>query len=186
MQRIHENKLKVTLSAEDMRELALDYTQMDHSDPSTRRALADILDRARNQVQFDPQGARLFIEVLPCDGGGCVVCFTCLHSGLGRSCTEPVLFEFDDMQTLLDGAAGVYRQYRQRIHRSMLYRMDGKYRLVLYPLDYADRLSVYFLGEYGRKVGEGRLSAAYTDEHGQAVIAEEAIETLARYFGGED
>lgn len=179
---IHENKLKVVLAAEDMRELSLEFDSMDYADPVTRKALISILDRSRGQVRFNPRGAKLFIEAYPCEGGGCVLYFTCLHTGAGEAGVEPVVFEFDSAEELVRGACLAYERYRQRIYRSSLYRWEGRYRLAICPLDYSDRLSVYFLGEYGRKVGEGSLAAAFTEEHGGELIRDNALEILYRYF----
>lgn len=181
--RIHENKLKVILTAGDMRDLELDYNRMDYADPETRRSLLAVLEKGRVRARFNPRGAKLFIEVYPCEGGGCVLYFTCLHTDpSGRAGLCPVLFEFDSPDDLTVASRRVYTQYGHRIHRSSLYRLHGRYRLVVYPLDYSDRRSVYFLGEYGRLIGEGEVLAAFTDEHGQELIRDSAIDLLAEYF----
>lgn len=184
---IHENKLKVILTAEDMEKLELSYEQMDYSDAETREALVEVLDRARGHVRFNPKRSKLFIEVYPCEGGGCVLYFTCLHTDRsGKVDVRPVLFEFDSADALTEAACSTYRRYRQRIYRSTLYQMNGRYRLIVWPLDYADRLSIYFLSEYGRCIGEGELLAAFTEEHGQEILEEDAIERLAEQFGEEN
>lgn len=181
---IHENKLRVILTAGDMEALGLHCDRLDYADPDTRGALASILDQGRAQARFDPQKAKLFVEAYPCEDGGCVLYFTCLNGARGdRAVMEPVMFEFEAVGDLTRGAARVFERYGQRIYRSSLYRMKGRYRLAVYPLDYADRLSVYFLSEYGRKVGEGELLAAFTAEHGEELIRDEAIEWLAEHLG---
>lgn len=184
---IHENKLKVILTTEDMQELGLSYEEMDYSDSATREALLEVLNCARSQVHFNPRRQKLFIEIYPCEGGGCVLYFTCLHTDRGgQAGMRPVIFEFENAGELAAAAQGAYRQYRQRIYRSALYRLEEHYRLLVWPLDYTDRLSIYFLSEYGRCVGEGALLAAYTDEHGEEILAENAIETLAEQFRQKD
>lgn len=182
---IHENKLKVILSAEDMLSLELDYDEMDYTDPTTRKALLYLLENAKNQVGFSPRKAKLFIEVYPCEGGGCVLYFTNLRTpartaGPGM---EPVVFAFDDADTLIEGACKVFERYSHRIYKSSLYLLEGVYRLVVFPLDYSDRLSVYFLSEYAEKLGEGEMLAAFTEEHGEELIRDTAIDTLAEHFG---
>ena len=183
---IHENKLKVILTAEDMAELDLDYEQMDYADPQTRKALMRILKEGKAQAGFSPHKTKLFIEVYPCDGGGCVLYFTNLYAAAkeGGSCSgmDPVLFQFQDVDVLTQGACMVFDRYSHRIYKSSLYLLDGCYRLIVWPLDYSDRLSVYFLSEYGEKVGEGELLAAFTEEHGQELIRDNAIDILSKYF----
>lgn len=184
---VHETKLKVTLSALDMQALSLDYGRMDYTDPATRKALVSILNRGRAQVGFNPRRAKLLVEVYPHEDGGCVLYFTCLGAanGAGQAGMEPVLFEFENADDLISGACKLFEQYSHRIYKSSLYRLRGRYRLTLYPLDYSDRLSVYFLSEYGEIIGEGDLLAAFTEEHGELLVQDRAIDTLADFFAAD-
>jgi negative regulator of genetic competence, sporulation and motility len=90
-----------------------------------------------------------------------------------------VLFRFDGLEGAIRAAAGVHGRLAQRIHKSSLYRVGDAYRLVIYPLDYADRLSVAFLSEYSEPIAEGDLAAAHTEEYGKELIRGNAIEVLA-------
>lgn len=189
---IHENKLKVILSASDMEDLGLECDVLDYADPVTRNALVEILERGRAEVRFHPRNAKLFVEAYPCDEDGCVLYFTSLPGNIRRAGhnkntdsnvgLEPVLFGFDGAEELVEGACKTFERYGSRIYRSSLYRFHGQYRLVVYPLDYYDRLSIYFLSEFGHQKGRGELLAAYIAEHGKELIGDDALETLAYYF----
>jgi negative regulator of genetic competence, sporulation and motility len=181
VQLIHKDKLKITLTADDMLSMGLRYEQMALGDPATRTALRTLLEQARQQTGFHPRGAKLFIEVYSAEGDGCVLYFTLLPPGeKGREAgAAPVLFQFDDLETVIRGAAAVFQRYGHRIYKSSLYRVAEGYRLVILPLDYADRLSEYFLAEYGQPAGKGALAAARTEEHGKELIRDNAIEVLA-------
>lgn len=181
---VHENKLKAVLTAADMQELGLRYDDMDYNDAATRTALVSVLDLARGKVRFNPRGAKLFIEACPCEGGGCVFYVTCLREGRGGPGVVPVVFEFDGAGELTACAEKTQERYAHRILHSRLYRFGGRYRLVVYPLDYSDRLSIYFLSEYGKMVAEGELAAAFTAEHGEELIAQDAIAVLSEHFSG--
>jgi hypothetical protein len=164
-----------------MASMDLRYETMDLSDPPTRTALRSLLESARNQVNFRPRGAKLFIEVYSSEGGGCALYFTLLTAGEKErdGGAVPALFQFDDLEAVVQGAAAVHRLYGCRIYKSSLYRMKDGYRLMIVPLDYADRLSEYFLAEYGRPAGKGDLAAALVEEHGKELIRDNAIEVLA-------
>ena len=180
---MHENKLKVILTAEDVRISGLDCADMDCQDPDTRAALLSILDQGRSQLQFHPYKSKMFIEVFPCEGGGCVLYFTCMRECAGRKgVIEPILFEFAHTEDLVQGAVAVYRRYRQRIYRSSLTLFRKHYQLIVYPLDYTDCLSVYFLSEYAYRMGEGELLAAHIQEYGQTLVQDKALEALHRLF----
>jgi negative regulator of genetic competence, sporulation and motility len=95
----------------------------------------------------------------------------------------PVIFAFDDADSLTEGCVKAFRRYSHRIYKSSLHLLQGSYRLTVYPLDYADRLSILFLSEYGRIRGEGEILAAFVEEHGRQLIADNALDVLADYFG---
>lgn len=68
---ISESKLKVMLTADDMRQYNLDCDTMDSNTALTRRAFWNILDEAREQTGFDPGGEKVFVQLYPDKGGGC-------------------------------------------------------------------------------------------------------------------
>ena len=68
---ISENKLKVMLTADDMRHYNLDCDTMDSDNGPTRRAFRCILDDARAQTGFDPGKDKIFVQLYPGKSGGC-------------------------------------------------------------------------------------------------------------------
>lgn len=183
---ISDDKLKISLTRQDMDELGLKYKSMDYADGATKHALLSLLERAKEEAGFSPKGAKLFIEAYQNDEGGCALYFTSIRKPSrlsdSQAAVQPVVFEFDSLGDLIDGACKAFERYSHRIYKSSLYLIKGKYRLLVYSLDYSDRLSVYFLSEYGKKLSEDEISAAYTVEHGKEIIADTALDTLAKYF----
>lgn len=184
---ISADKLKISLSKEDMESLSLQYQDMDYADGDTKKALIHLLEKGRAEVGFNPRKSKLFIEVYPSEHDGCVLYFTALRTTAGRAFAsktglEPVLFEFDDADVLIDCACKVFERYSHRIYKSSLYRYQNKYRLIIYPLDYSDRLSIYFLSEFATKIGESELMAAFTEEHAQMIVQDNALDVLSDAF----
>ena len=68
---ISESKLKVMLTADDMRRYNLDCDTMDSDAAPSRRAFWNILDEARAQTGFDPGGEKVFVQLYPGKSGGC-------------------------------------------------------------------------------------------------------------------
>lgn len=68
---ISENKLKVMLTADDMRHYNLDCDTMDSDSGPTRRAFRCILDDARAQTGFDAGKDKIFVQLYPGKSGGC-------------------------------------------------------------------------------------------------------------------
>ena len=182
---VDSDKLKVSLTQKDLEEMGISYESIDYSDENTRKALVSLLEKGRAQTGFNPRRAKLYIEVFPSQDGGCVIYYTRLQGGevfaAGRFVPgpSPVVFAFDSSEALIQACSGAKRRCIHRILRSRLYLLEKQYRLVIWSLDYSDNVSVLFLSEYGRPVGEGAVLAAFTEEHGKLLICENAIETLA-------
>jgi len=185
---ITADKLKVALSAADLAALCVSYDSLDYADPASRQLLLSLLEQGKERTGFYPRKSRLYIEVFPSEDGGCIIFYTRLRNGqhppgLGESVgPEAVVFAFDDAETLLRAAIGVWARCGHRIYKSSLYLLEGGYRLILYPLDYADGLSALFLSEFARKTGEGEIVAAFVEEHGSPLIEDRALDTLVEYF----
>lgn len=78
---ISENKLKVMLTADDMRHYNLDCDTMDSDSGPTRRAFRCILDDARAQTGFDTGKDKIFVQLYPGKSGGCEMFVTKLGTG---------------------------------------------------------------------------------------------------------
>lgn len=183
-----EDRLKVSLSPEELQELGVDYDSLDYQNPATRSILLQLLEQGRRSAGFYPRKAKLYIEVFPREDGGCVIYFTRLSTGeltaAGRFLpgTAPEVYAFADHEVLIRACAGLQERYAHRVLHSALYLLEGGYRLVVHPLDYTDNLSSSFLGEYGRYVGRGAVLTAFCREHGTPLLEEDAIAVLAGLF----
>ena len=182
---IGSDKLKVDLTADDLKELEIDYEDLDYKDERTRNVLVDLIVKGRALAGFSPRNAKLYIEIYPREDGGCVIYYTKLAVGqLGAGGSflpgpTPVVFAFNDTETLLRACQKTHALYRHRILKSCLYAHGRRYRLIIYPLDFASSICVSFLHEYARPVGEGSVLAAHIDEHWQLLCADNALEQLA-------
>ena len=68
---ISESKLKVMLTADDMRHYNLDCETIDYDTAPSRRAFRHILDDARAQTGFDTGKDKIFVQLYPGKSGGC-------------------------------------------------------------------------------------------------------------------
>ena len=74
--RISPNKLKIMLTAPDMRHYDLKAERVDCADEHTRKAFRHIFDDARTQTGFDTEGERLLVQLYTSRGGGCEIFVT--------------------------------------------------------------------------------------------------------------
>lgn len=93
-----------------------------------------------------------------------------------------VAFAFQNSELLIQAASRLFKQFCHRIYKSSLYKAEGRYILVVYPLDIAEGTTAFFLGEYGEYLGAGEIVVAKIAEHGSIIIEDTAIDTLAVYL----
>ncbi len=72
---IGDSKLKIVLTEEDMRTYNLDGN-IDAMPSGYRRAFWRVLDAAKEEVGFDPEGDKILIQFYPLKSGGCEVFVT--------------------------------------------------------------------------------------------------------------
>ena len=78
-EKISPEKIRITLTEQDLEEYRLTYQQMDYNDPKTRSILQTLLVLAEEKTDFScPDHSRLLIELFPAPGSGCTVSFTLL------------------------------------------------------------------------------------------------------------
>ena len=159
---ISESKLKVMLSAEDMRRYDLNCDTVDSGDPTARQAFWDILDEARRRTGFDAAGKRVFVQLYPSREGGCEMFVTKLgarartHETAARA--ETVLYSFSGMDDLLAACRRLMLEKELPPVRAIT---DPERRLYLEAARSIDWMPEYnarrcpkerstFLAEYGR------------------------------------
>lgn len=72
---ISPSKLKIMLSADDMRKYDLG-SDIDYADSKTRRAFRSILEEAKSKTGFDAESEKIFIQLYPSKKGGCEIYIT--------------------------------------------------------------------------------------------------------------
>ena len=79
---ISDSKIKVMLSADDLKGFDLDTASLDYSNTETKRMFWDILSRAKHSIGFDTDGHRVLVQLYPSRCGGCemfVTRLSCLY-----------------------------------------------------------------------------------------------------------
>lgn len=68
---ISENKIKVILTNEDLKNFELDADELDYSNTDTKRMFWDVLSRAKHSTGFDTDGQKVLVQLYPSRCGGC-------------------------------------------------------------------------------------------------------------------
>ncbi len=184
MKQISARRLQIDLTKDDLTAMNLTYDQIDYQQSKTKILILSLLETARLTTGFQPN-SRVFIEVYPNEQGGCTVFLSDLSTHetrrwrVRRHVASPVIYAFDDIDVLIVGTVKLFRRCSHRIRKSMLYRLEKSWRLVIYPLDVVENITLSFLDEYAPRCGEGELAATWLDEHGERVLPENAVDLIS-------
>lgn len=188
---IQQNKLQIILSSEDLLRLDISYDSLDYINPKTKEAVAILLETAKEETGFEADAGKLLIEVYPMEDEGCLLYFTLLvKKGIESGYSSPLIFEFSDVDLLLNGCCKLKSQLdlqKKRVRlKSSAYSLSGRYYLLLYPPDSQKEAAINFWQEFSIKVAQGELAASFLEEHGNCLIQGNAILSLGKYFTAGD
>ncbi len=82
---ISDNKLKIMLSGEDLKQYSLDCSMLNYENTETRKAFWSILDEAKHRTGFDAASEKVFVQVYPSRSGGCEMYVTKLGMFSGKN-----------------------------------------------------------------------------------------------------
>lgn len=183
---IDRTTAKITLTEQDLDDMAITYDEMDYKSPDTIRAILDLVDRVKVETGIDFTSSKLFVEAYPVGYGGCVLYINLLEQGReflpeepSAQFQSPFLFSFESLDYLLRANAALFRQYSHLVHKSSLYQMTGQYYLAIQSYRKLDDKLIQFLGEFGSFYGRGDIKISFLEEHGKSLIEDTAMEILA-------
>jgi len=190
---ISENKLKITLTNEDMAALDITFEDMNYDyNTSTKRAMWEILDEAKRKTGFDAASDRIVIQVQERKNDGCLIFVTKtgaqkaepqypsyaksykkLYTGIKK---KRLLYMFECSDNLLDAC----RQLMLIGYsgKSDIFADEEKY--YLYIEDNREHC-LDMISEYGFLINNPFFSF-YLDEHAKKIIAADAVQTFAGIF----
>jgi len=177
---LSEYKLKIVLDAKDLASLDICADTLCLGGSRAQKAFRELLRHAQSKYSFPPAESQLIAQVIRDGDDSCSVVFSAYPQGESLYC--PLLFSFPDIDTLISASVGLFRHLCHRIYKSSLYILQGKYILIISPMDYSEGSTAAFLYEYGEIIGQGEIAAAYAAEHGQLILDDNAIDTIALYF----
>ncbi len=178
--------ITIELSPSDLEGLDITFDDMDYSNIETRRVIWTLLDMARIELgrDIDPSG-RMLIEATPSVKGGCILNFTVLTGDsdimpkrllVKKNLQEKIInvWEFENLENAARAAAALMQTGRF-CPESVLYGMDGKYRLFLNSGDYPKGL----LSEFASRV-KGESVIASTKEAWKCLCERNCLLKLSR------
>ena len=204
---ISNSKLKIMLSAEDLKEFGLSADTLDYSNTETKRMFWDVLGRAKKAVGFDTDGHRVLVQLYPSRDGRCELFITRLGAVCQSECKEgaeeetisvitkgnmskpqkkssslkSAVFSFDTMEYML---AVCRRLFALNYTGDSEAYLGDDCRCYLFlsdvePPDYILLDEYSFITEYGTPENAVAL-AHFVAEHAKPICAENAVSALSK------
>ena len=193
IERISENQLKLTLTKADLAERKIKLEDLISPSERTQKLFRDIMEQALDEEDFIPSG-----------GDGIMIIVTKVNNKEKHADEDLRRWKKKPMDTLaheeeknsdiliysfpsLDDVIGVSLRLDGAFKgESAVYKNDGKYFLVMqgdtYTTEETAEDAERILKEYGQKHISTPLAKYYLLEHGETLLAEQAIKALAKTF----
>ncbi len=183
---ISENKIKISLSKNDLDSYNISSESIDYDTTETRRVVWSLLDDVKKQIGFDAAKSRIFVQLYPGRDGGCEMYVSKLGLGVDialknenstpqKTKIEAVSREyyiFDGINEVLavckmlcsQGYSGHSDAYADEDGRFILAAEVGTERMM-------------FVSEFGARQSSDTVEL-YIREHCRAVCKDNAVSTL--------
>ena len=204
IERISENQLKLTLTKADLAERKIKLEDLISPSERTQKLFRDIMEQALDEEDFISENTPLMVEAIPSGGDGIMIIVTKVNNKEKHTDEDLRRWKKKPMDTLahqeeknsdiliysfpsLDDVIGVSLRLDGAFKgESAVYKNDGKYFLVMqgntYTTEETAEDAERILKEYGQKHISTPLAKYYLLEHGETLLAEQAIKALAKTF----
>lgn len=212
IEKISDTQVKFILSQDDLAGKDIKLEDLTVSSDKTKELFQDILSQALDECGFAIDDAPLMVEALPVALDSIMIIVTKLSgeqeikSSLQDTPSQPIIskdlhrykrnpvkihnpgdsdnsniliYSFEALDDVIDTCI---RLSQAELISSSLYKNNRRYHLVLQTKQEIDSQSLFILNEYGIKEPSNILAKYHLVEHGETLIAENAVEILTENF----
>ncbi|MDP4183184.1 MAG: adaptor protein MecA [Bacillota bacterium] len=206
IEKVSENKIKVTISQNDLDERNIDLSSLNYNSPAAQELFWDMMEQAEIEFGFNSADSQLCIEATPDSIEGFIITITKLDeendfesiqkyiknrfkkSDLRtkrknkKVCSSVMVYCFNSFEDICGLANKIHSIYSGD---STLFRLKNYYYLVLtrYSFGSPDTKSTeIILSEFGRKINNSSFYEGYLNEYGTKIVEYNALETIKSYF----
>lgn len=179
--RISGDKIKISLTKEDLLEYKITVEKMDYSEKETQKIFRKLLSEAKSQTGFDAGSARVFIHIYQSSDGGCEIFVSKIASGKeqkphSHGKRKTGYFVFESLENLIKLCAQL-KILGFKGSSSALREAENRYWLRLVA---ANSYHLAYAFEYGARSAVN-VSESYLSEHCKVICKKRAVETLGAF-----
>ena len=204
IEKISDTQVKFILSKDDLSEHNIKMTELTYGSEKAHRLFQEMMRQANEEYDFKTDNTPLMVEAMAVGTSHIVIVVTkilneientllkhgCPASGAYKTneLDLPTTYEFNNLaifsfDALDDVVLASKRLQNIFMGQSRLYKCNERYFFVIQEeLDYALAEAELALYEYGTRHISNDLSETYLTEHGELMIAQQAVEKLSWYL----
>ena len=178
---LSRNTVKITLTGKDMKDYSLKNESLRARTAESKRSLTSFLKKFQSESSLFPdhKAERLFLEAFPSDDGGCILYVSTLGTDiLPQPETERKTTSLMCSTRTLDETTHLCRSLTGKVRSSTLYRLEGRYCIIIKVSGSSAAQISHIISEYGR-FSDDPADIAYVTEHGSVICAASAVGRLA-------
>ena len=203
IERIDENKIKITVFGDDVRSWNVDLKNFTENTREAQDMFRFALKQAEQDVDFTVGQSQLLVETMPDEDNGFVLIVSKIESEAAlsealhragnqaktaefrprrRSRNVPLLriFKFRDFEDVCRGVEEIYTLY---MGGSRLLKYQGEFYLELSPIDAYGFFEVEnILSEFSEKSKQPLTLQGVLNEHGKLMIEKSAVSVITENF----
>lgn len=206
MERVNENKIKVTITMSDLEERNIDLDALSYNSDKTQELFWDVIEQVEEEFGFDVSDSQFIIDTMSDEAEGFIITITRFDEDRDFESIQKYIKNklssrdlkvkrkskkiystvsiysfkcFDDLCSLSSKINTMYTG------ESSVYKYRETYYLVL-TLNYVTASDVKMLetvlNEYGTKARNVDFLEGFLSEYGTCMIGSDAISVLSKYF----
>lgn len=195
IEKINDNKIKITLSNRELEERNLDFQSLRYNTPEAQTLFLDMMKQAEYEHGFKTANCQLFIEAASVNDGQFIVTVTKLQEKslppvpqkrknslpelkVKKKQTvvnQKIIYKFDNFEQICEL---VKTKYIPLDTPSTLYEYNNTFFLVLIPSPKTHLLVL----EFGEQVKDSKIAEGFLHEHGNKIIDGEVINVINKNF----
>ena len=206
IERISQNKIKVTLSLADLEEWKIDVENLSYNSPEAQEMFWNMMKRAESETGFYVDDSQLIVEAMPLQTDGFVIIITrvdenddfeSIHKFIRNKfrkselrvkkktkkvSTGIVLYMFSEFEDLCLACNRLKNIYNGE---STLYKYKDFYYLSLMrncSLNSSPEAVEVILSDYAQKIASPLIQEGFLNEHAEKIIDGDAVDILQDYF----
>lgn len=216
IEKVSDTQLKLSLTKSDLAERHIQLEDLIRPNEKTQQLFRDIMEQAMEQCDFIAENTPLMVEAAPLGMDGIMIIVTKMDgnekagSGINlfqntkeshrykktalavedksnEDDSDVLIYSFAELDDVIDVSIRLDAFF---YGNSALYKYQERYFLILQGNTYgndehAGNIAL-ILDEYGQKHVSTALSSYFLMEHGEVIIKEDAVKSLASSFGNNE